>query len=67
MAGTKFYLHGFDKGRGVRQIPGLGKPPATHRPVSFTAAFFKDADGKLKLRTQNARDVSDPPRIYPWR
>ena len=24
--------------------------------MSFTATFFKDADGKLKFRTENAKD-----------
>jgi hypothetical protein len=33
--------------------------------VSFTATFAKDADGKLKFTTENAKDPSDPPRVYP--
>ena len=32
--------------------------------MSFTATFFKDADGKLKFRTENARDAADPERTY---
>jgi predicted CXXCH cytochrome family protein len=65
MAGAKFYLYGYDKGRGFDKYQVSQKAPAEASAVSFTATFFKDADGKLKLRTENARDAADPPRTYP--
>ena len=36
------------------------KPPADAATVSFTATFFKDTDGTLKFRTENAKDASRP-------
>jgi predicted CXXCH cytochrome family protein len=64
-AGAKFYFSGFDKARGFDKYVISEKPPADPAALSFTATFFKDADGKLKFRTENARDLADPPRIYP--
>ena len=65
MAGTKFWFHGYDKTRGFDKYQISDKAPADPASVSFTATFAKDADGKLKFTTENARDPSDPPRTYP--
>lgn len=65
MAGAKLYLHGFDKSRGFDKYLISDKPPADPASVSFTATFFKDKDGSLKFRTENARDATDTPRTYP--
>ena len=65
MGGTKFYFSGYDKGRGFDKYLISDKPPADPATVSFTATFFKDTDGTLKFRTENAKDPSDPPRTYP--
>ncbi len=64
MAGTTFYFSGFDKGRGFDKYLISEKAPTDPASVSFTATFFKDADGKLKFRTENARDRADPARTY---
>jgi len=64
-AGTKLYLSGYDKGRGFDKYIVSDKAPADPATVSFTATFFKDKDGTLKFRTENAKDASDPPRTYP--
>jgi predicted CXXCH cytochrome family protein len=64
MAGTKFHFHGYDKSRGFDKYLVSEKPPADPTAVSFTATFFKDQDGKLAFRTENARDPSDRPRTY---
>ena len=64
-AGLKFYLYGFDKARGFDKYLISTTPPADMASVSFTATFFTDKDAKLKLRTENARDPSDPARVYP--
>jgi predicted CXXCH cytochrome family protein len=63
-AGTKFYFSGFDKGRSFDKYLISEKMPADPASVSFTASFFKDADGKLKFKTENAQDTSDPARTY---
>jgi predicted CXXCH cytochrome family protein len=65
MGGTKFYFSGYDKSRGFDKYLISDKPPADPATVSFTATFFKDADGTLKFRTENAKDPADPPRTYP--
>ena len=65
MAGTTFYFSGYDKGRGFDKYLISDKPPADPAALSFTATFFKDTDGKLKFRTENAKDPADPPRTYP--
>lgn len=65
MAGTKFYFSGFDKGRGFDKYLVSEKPPADPAALSFTATFFKDKDGTLKFRTENAKNPNDPPRTYP--
>lgn len=64
LAGTKFYFYGFDKSRGFDKYQMSEKMPADAASVSFTATFFKDTDGKLKFRTENMRDQSDPARTY---
>ncbi len=64
-AGAKLYLHGYDKGRGFDKYLVSDKAPADMKTVSFTATFFTDKDGSLKLRTENARDPSDKARVYP--
>jgi predicted CXXCH cytochrome family protein len=64
MAGTKFYFSGFDKTRGFDKYLISEKMPADPASVSFTATFFKDTDGKLKFRTENLREPSDPARTY---
>jgi hypothetical protein len=64
-AGLKFYLYGFDKTRSFDKYQISTTPPADMSSVSFTATFFTDKDGSLKLRTENARDASDPARVYP--
>lgn len=63
-AGTTFYFSGFDKSRGFDKYLISEKPPADPASVNFTATFFKDTDGKLKFRTENAKDSTDAPRIY---
>jgi predicted CXXCH cytochrome family protein len=65
MAGTKFYFSGFDKERGFDKYLIGEKVPADPATLSFTATFFKDTDGKLKFKTENAKDPADPPRTYP--
>ena len=64
MAGTKFWFYGFDKTRGFDKYQIATKAPADASSVSFTATFFKDTDGKLKFRAENARDTKDPARVY---
>jgi len=64
-AGAKFYLYGYDKSRGFDKYLVSTKAPADPKSVSFTATFYTDKDGSLKLKTENARDPSDKPRIYP--
>lgn len=64
LAGTKFYFYGFDKSRGFDKYQISEKMPADPAAVSFSATFFKDADGKLKFKTENAKDPADPPRTY---
>ena len=64
MAGTKFWFHGFDKARGFDKYQIATKAPADAASASFTATFYKDTDGKLKLRTENLRDSADKPRTY---
>ncbi|MBI2306153.1 MAG: hypothetical protein HYU78_02510 [Rhodocyclales bacterium] len=65
MAGTKFWFHGYDKTRSFDKYQISTKAPADASSVSFTATFYKDSDGILKFRSENARDPKDPPRIYP--
>lgn len=65
MAGTKFWFWGYDKARGFDKYQISDKEPADPASVSFTAAFYKDTDGVLKFRTENARDPADPARVYP--
>ncbi len=65
LAGAKFYFYGYDKGRGFDKYQVSQKPPADATSVSLTATFFKDKDGTLKFRTENAKDPSDPARTYP--
>ena len=62
--GTKLYFSAFDKGRGFDKYVMSDKAPADAASVSFTATFYKDKDGTLKFRTENARDSSDAPRTY---
>lgn len=64
IAGTKFYFSGFDKTRGFDKYQISEKEPSDPAAVNFTATFFKDADGKLKFRTENRKDLSDPARTY---
>jgi len=64
-AGAKFYLYGYDKSRGFDKYLVSQKAPADMKTVSFTATFFTDKDGTLKLRTENVRDPSDKARTYP--
>ncbi|HJX11347.1 MAG TPA: cytochrome c3 family protein [Candidatus Binatia bacterium] len=64
MAGRKLYFSGFDKGRGFDKYLISEKMPADAASVSFAATFFKDTDGKLKFRTENMKDPSDPARTY---
>jgi predicted CXXCH cytochrome family protein len=64
MAGKKFYFSDFDKGRGFDKYQISEKAPSDAATVSFTATFFRDKDGQLKFRTENAKDSSDPARTY---
>ena len=64
IAGTTFYFAGFDKSRGFDKYLISEKAPADPATVNFTATFFKDADGKLKFRTKNAKDAADAERTY---
>ena len=65
LAGAKFWFHGYDKTRGFDKYQISDKEPADPATVSFTATFFKDADGKLKFRTENVKDPADTARVYP--
>lgn len=65
MAGTTFWFHSYDKTRSFDKYQISDKVPADLASVSFTATFFKDTDGKLKFRTENARDPADAARVYP--
>ncbi len=65
LAGTKFWFHSYDKTRSFDKYQISDKEPADPSSVSFTATFFKDADGSLKFRTENAKDAADPARVYP--
>lgn len=65
MAGTKFWFYGFDKTRGFDKYQISTKAPADLASVSFTTTFYKDADGSLKFRAENAKDPKDPARVYP--
>lgn len=64
-AGAKFYFHGYDKARGFDKYLVSTTAPADMATVSLIASFYTDTDGKLKLKTENARDPADPPRVYP--
>ncbi|MBI5212613.1 MAG: hypothetical protein HY957_04490 [Nitrospirae bacterium] len=64
MAGAKFYFYNFDKSRGFDKYMISEKAPSDPASVSFTATFFKDSDGKLKFKTENMKDASDPARTY---
>ncbi|MBI5025468.1 MAG: hypothetical protein HZC12_01830 [Nitrospirae bacterium] len=64
IAGTKFYFYNFDKTRGFDKYMISEKMPSDPASVSFTATFFKDTDGKLKFKTENMKDQSDPSRTY---
>jgi predicted CXXCH cytochrome family protein len=64
MAGATFHFSGFDKGRAFDKYVISEKAPADAATVDFTATFFKDADGTLKFRTKNAKDITDPERTY---
>ncbi len=64
-AGAKFYFYGYDKGRGFDKYQVSLTPPADKGSISLTATFYTDKDGSLKLRTENARDPADKPRVYP--
>ena len=64
MAGTKFWFHSYDKTRSFDRYQISEKAPADASTVSFTATFFKDADGALKFRTENAKDPADAARVY---
>lgn len=64
IAGTKFYFSKIDKERGFDKYMISEKMPEDAASVSFTATFFKDSDGKLKFKTENMKDASDPARIY---
>ncbi|MBI5639669.1 MAG: carboxypeptidase regulatory-like domain-containing protein, partial [Nitrospirae bacterium] len=64
MAGTTFYYSGFDKSRGFDKYMISEKMPADPAAVSMKATFFKDTDGKLKFKTENMKDPSDPARTY---
>ncbi|MBK6742896.1 MAG: hypothetical protein IPG66_07915 [Hydrogenophilales bacterium] len=64
MAGTKFWFHAYDKTRSFDKYQISDKEPADPASVSFIATFFKDTDGKLKFRTENAKDAADPARVY---
>lgn len=63
-AGMKFYFYNFDKARGFDKYMVSEKMPADPASVSLTATFFKDSDGKLKFKTENLKDPTDPARIY---
>jgi hypothetical protein len=63
-AGATFYLHGYDKSRGFDKYLVGTKAPADPATLSFTATFYNEG-GKLMLRTENARDPADKPRVYP--
>lgn len=65
MAGKKFWLYDFDEKRSFDKYKISDKAPGEGSKVSYTATFFKDVDGSLKFRTENARDASDKPRVYP--
>ncbi|MBZ0157505.1 MAG: NapC/NirT family cytochrome c [Alphaproteobacteria bacterium] len=64
MAGKKFYFYGFDKSRGFDKYMISEKMPSDASSVSFSATFFKDADGELKFKIENMKDPSDAPRTY---
>jgi doubled CXXCH motif protein len=64
LAGMTFYFSGFDKGRGFDKYLVSDKMPSDPSTVSFSTTFFKDSDGKLKFRTKNAKDSTDPERTY---
>lgn len=64
-AGAKFWFHGYDKGRGFDKYLVSTSAPADKASVSMTATFYTDKDGSLKVRTENARDPADKPRVYP--
>lgn len=64
IAGKKFYFSGFDKTRGFDKYMISEKAPSDPTTASFTATFFKDSDGKLKFKTENLKDPSDPARVY---
>lgn len=65
LAGTKFWFHGYDKGRSFDKYLISDKEPADLSTASFTATFFKDTDGVLKFRTENLKDPTDLARVYP--
>ncbi|OGW20818.1 MAG: hypothetical protein A2077_02255, partial [Nitrospirae bacterium GWC2_46_6] len=63
-AGSKLYVYGYDKKRSFDKYMISEKAPSDPASVSFTATFFKDSDGKIKFKTENMKDTSDPARTY---
>jgi predicted CXXCH cytochrome family protein len=62
MAGVTVYFSGFDQKRGFDKYLVSETKLAD---ASFSATFFKDADGTLKFTTKNLKDANDPDRTYP--
>lgn len=64
-AGTTFYFYDFDKERGFDKYKVARQMPKDPAAASLSATFSDDGKGNVKVKMQNLKDPSDPPREYP--
>jgi len=64
-AGTTFYFFDFDKERGFDKYKISREMPKDPAVASLSATFSADDKGKVKVKMQNLKDPSDPPREFP--
>lgn len=64
-AGATFYFYDFDKERGFDKYKVTRQMPKDPAAASLSATFSDDGKGNVKVRMQNLKDPSDPPREYP--
>jgi len=64
-AGATFYFYDFDKKRGFDKYKVSRQMPKDAATASMSANFSTDAKGNIKVRMENLKDPSDPPREHP--
>jgi predicted CXXCH cytochrome family protein len=64
-AGATFYFSDFDKTRGFDKYKIGREMPKDPTTASLSASFSADEKGNVKVKMQNLKDPSDPPREYP--